>query len=409
MDNIFEIDSLGHLGDGIAQTSDGKVYVPFTLAGEQVEAQGKSAHKNLVSVKSPSPDRIEPICNYYQKCGGCQMQHASDAVYSDWKQQLVASGLSGLQGAVQPDVMMKFEGGLRRRVVFTASHTKDGVDLGFVEKSTHNIVVIENCPVVCAEISSQIETIKKIVRSILPAKGNSSIHVLACENGLDILVEGSGTPNEKGRQIAIRCALEAGIARLSFGNETLIERKHPVLSMGSAMVSPPAGAFVQAMREAETAMADLVCNHLKGCKKVADLYCGAGTFALRLAERSTVFACESDQGSLDSLDEAWRGTGGKLKAIRVEKRDLSLRPVMVGELKKIQGVVFDPPRAGAEAQAKQLAGSAVRKIAAVSCNPETLARDLEILIRGGFKLEKIIPIDQFVYTPHIEVVALLTR
>jgi 23S rRNA (uracil1939-C5)-methyltransferase len=189
----------------------------------------------------------------------------------------------------------------------------------------------------------------------------------------------------------------------------LIETKRPMLSMGLAKVSVPPGMFVQAVEEAEQVMAKLVVEHLNGCKQVADLFCGVGTFALRLAEYSTIFACENNQAALDALDDAWRATGGKLKAIKTEKRDLFLRPVMADELKKIQGVVFDPPRAGAQAQAKQLARSKVRKIAAVSCNPVSLAQDLAILIEGGFRLAGITPIDQFVFTPHVEVVALLER
>ncbi|MCF6320962.1 MAG: RNA methyltransferase [Rhizobiaceae bacterium] len=409
MNDILKIEMLGHRGDGVANTSKGRVFVPFALGGERVEVRGNSTRRELIGVLDPSPDRAAPICEYFGTCGGCQLQHFAKEPYLEWKQDLVDEALAGLDIEVRSEPIVSFENAKRRRVVFTACHTSDGVALGFLKRGTNDIVGLGKCPIIKEGISNSIETIKQIIRPILPAKGNSSIHVLECKNGLDIQVESEGKLNEGGRQSAVRLALEAKISRLSFGDETLVETKRPNLTVGLAWVSPPPGIFVQAMREAELHISELVCAHLKGCKKVADLYCGIGTFALRLAENSMVLACESEQSALDALDEAWRGTGGRLKSITCEKRDLFIRPVMALELKKIQGVVFDPPRAGALPQARQLALSKVRKIAAVSCNPNSLAQDLECLIEGGFRVVSITPIDQFVHTPHVEVVVLLER
>jgi 23S rRNA (uracil1939-C5)-methyltransferase len=182
-----------------------------------------------------------------------------------------------------------------------------------------------------------------------------------------------------------------------------------LLRTGIAWVTPPPGGFVQASAECENAMAELVTAHLAGCKKVADLFCGFGPFALRLAEYATVQAMESDGLALAALNQAWRETGGRLKAMVHDKRDLYRRPMSAVELKGIDGVVFDPPRAGAEVQARELAKSKVRRIAAVSCNPQTLVRDIKILLDGGFRLVSITPIDQFAFTPHLETVALLER
>jgi len=409
MNEILQINTLANQGDGVAQTPRGRVFVPFTLGGESVEVSGSSVRRELVRVVEPSQDRVVPICEYFGTCGGCQLQHMARIAYLAWKQDLVVQALAALNIEPAFTAITSFENAKRRRVAFSARHSSDGIIVGFLEKSTQRIVDVKNCPVASPAISDNIQTIKLIIRPLLPAKGNTRIHVLECDNGLDVQIESDGKVNEKSRQAAVRDALASDVLRLSFGNETLVEIRRPKLNMGLASVSPPPGAFVQAMREVEVQMAALVCGHLKSCRNVADLFCGIGTFALRLAEHSTVFASENDQSTLDALDEAWRGTGGRLKSINGEKRDLFVRPVMAEELKKIQGVVFDPPRAGAEAQAKQLALSKVRKIAAISCNPTSLARDLGILTGGGFKVQSVTPIDQFAFTPHVEVVVLLAR
>jgi len=409
MTEIMTIDSLGHQGDGVVQAHGGRTFVPFTLAGERVEVARSSGHRKLVSVIEASEDRIEPVCKHFGSCGGCQVQHLANKPYLAWKKQLVVDALSSANIVTPVEPVLYFPDDQRRRVVFSAIHTSTDVQLGFIQKSTHNVIAVSECPVITRPISSKLDVIKKVIRPILPAKGITSIYVLQCNNGLDIHVEAQGKLAEKARQSAVRIALDANIARLSFGDEVLIETKRPKLTMGTAEVCVPPGLFVQAVSSAERAMAELVCNHLSSCKQVADLYCGAGTFALRLAQNSQVLACENNHAAIDALDEAWRGTGGKLKLIRTQKRDLHVRPVMAEELKKTQGVVFDPPRAGAQAQTKQLALSKVKKIAAVSCNPASLAQDLGVLINNGFKIKGVHPIDQFVYTPHIEVIVLLER
>ncbi|MCP4070355.1 MAG: class I SAM-dependent RNA methyltransferase [Hyphomicrobiales bacterium] len=409
MTEILTIDALGHQGDGLVQTSDGRIFIPFALAGELVEVTNSSARRDLVNVVEPSSDRVEPICRHFGTCGGCQVQHLANEPYLAWKKKLVEDALISQNINAKVEPVVSFSNDRRRRVVFSATHTSTGILLGFTQKSTHHITDISECPVIRRSIASQLETIRKAIRPILPARGITSICVVDCDNGLDIHLEAQGKLGEKARQSAIRIALEGDIARLSYGGEVLIETRRPELTMGLANVGMPPGSFIQAVASAETRMAAMVCDHLKSCKQVADLYCGIGTFAFRLAENSTILACENNQLALDALDEAWRATGGKLKLVRTEKRDLSLRPVMVEELKKIQGVVFDPPRAGARAQVQQLARSKVKKIAAVSCNPVSLAQDLGVLINGGFKIVSVTPIDQFVFTPHVEVVALLQR
>ena len=409
MAEILTIEALGHQGDGLVNTSRGRVYVPFTLAGERVEVSGISPQFELSKILDPSDLRIEPICKYFGICGGCQVQHLSSKAYLEWKTNILIDGLASQNIEIEIQPIISFQSDKRRRAVFSAMHSSDGVKIGFLQKSSHIITNIDNCPIITAPITSKIEAIKKIIRPILPAKGIISIYVLNCDNGLDIHVEARSKLGERPRRSAIQIALDEKIARLSYGDELLVESIRPALKMGIANVHVPPGTFVQVVAGGEQKMTELVCQHLDGCKHVIDLFCGVGTFALRLGEKSVITACENSQPALDALDEAWRGTGGRLKTIRTQKRDLFVRPFMADKLKKIQGVVFDPPRAGAKAQAIQLAHSKVKKIAAISCNPVTLARDLAILIEGGYKLLSITPIDQFIYTPHVEVVALLER
>lgn len=403
------IDHIGRQGDGISRVDGRPVYVPFTLASEKVQVNGTGTRLELVEVLASSPDRIDPLCNHFGTCGGCQLQHMGADAYQDWKRQLVIQPLqkAGIEHEVEH--LVSFDLANRRKCVFNAKNINSGIQLGYAERASETIVPIEHCPVLDHAIVDRLEELRGLVASLPQSKKPFRLSVLSTKNGLDINIEGSGEIKTSLKEILVRKALAADFARLSYGDEILIEKRKPELQMGGVAITPPPGAFVQAISAAEQHMAELVCDHLKKCKSVADLFSGIGTFALRLAENSTVWAVEESAPALAGLDRAWRETGGKLKQVQTESRNLDRRPVSFRELKKIDGLVFDPPRAGAEAQAKQIARSKVKKLAAVSCNPVTLARDLSILIEGGYKITRIVPIDQFVFTPHVEVVVLLER
>ncbi|MEM9280063.1 MAG: RNA methyltransferase, partial [Pseudomonadota bacterium] len=307
------------------------------------------------------------------------------------------------------DPLTAFDDASRRKCVFNVRNTQQGVVLGFSERSSDTVLSISSCAVLVPQISGSLDDLREICASLPQTKKPFRLSVLATQNGLDLSLEGSVPLNENTKTVLVRKALASGFARFSSDGEILIEPQKPVLKMGICEVAPPPGAFVQAVEAAETAMANLVCDHLSDCKSVADLFCGIGTFALSLAGKSIVWAVEENASALAALDQAWRETGGKLKQVKTETRNLDRRPASFQELKKIDGVVFDPPRAGAEAQARQIAKSKVRKVAAVSCNPVTLVRDLGILMDGGYRIHRITPIDQFKYTPHVEIVVLLER
>lgn len=409
------IASLGAQGDGIAQTPGGPIYVPFTLAGEEVSIAREKARGTLLAVRQAVPERVEPPCPYFGPggrggtCGGCSLQHMALPAYEEWKRDLVVQALSA-QG-LSPGISSLFacRPGARRRMVLTARRTENGMLLGFNEADSHHIVSIETCLVGDPRIVQNLGALRRVAAAVCATGKPFRLTVLASETGLDIAARDSGRLSPRQRQIAIETVLaEKAVARLAVDGEIVVEARKPVVTFGAIAVAPPPGGFVQASAAAETHMAELVVGHLQGCKRVADLFSGCGTFALRLAKHATATAVESDAAALAALDAAFRHAHGS-KQVKGERRDLFRRPLMTAELKPFDGVAFDPPRAGAETQAKELARSTVKRIAAISCNPTTLARDLRILVDGGYRIDAVHPIDQFLWSPHVETVALLSR
>ncbi len=409
MTQTLNIDHLGRQGDGIAQTAAGLAFVPFGLPGETIVVSGANDKLAVERIEVASPARSEPICRHFGTCGGCQMQHLAQTAYLEWKQGLLVEALAreGIEMPLMP--VISFGAHLRRRVVFTAMRGPKSGLLGFSQRGSITLVDLSQCPVLLPQIEAAFSALRQLGALLSPKKGTMKLSVVACENGLDVAAANGGFTPEPSRQQAISIAAQHGFARLSLNGETLIELSRPIIACGRAKVTPPPEAFVQAVAGAEDAMASLVTQHLAPAKSVADLFSGFGTFALRLAENSTVLAVESSGAALDALDRAWRETGGGLKATTTLKRDLYRNPLTAEEMKKTGGVVFDPPRAGALEQAAELAKSKVPLVAAVSCNPVSLARDLRVLLDGGYRLKSITPVDQFVFTPHLEAVALLER
>lgn len=413
-DTLIRIESLGHQGDGIGKTASGETfYVPFTLPGETVRVSGKGARQMPEEIVSASADRIDPFCKHFTRCGGCQLQHMAEPASLDWKASLLAAALEreGIEMPLEP--ARHYPRASRRRAVLTAQKSHGQWQLGYSGKRSHDVVGIAACPILCRELEEALAAVRQFLdllgRHGIGRKGTVRIILLTAENGIDCAVSFAGHPPDRlVREIPAHTAAKAFL-RIALNDEIVFERQRSVLKAGLALVAPPPGSFVQAVAAAEEDMAALATGHLADCKKVADLFCGSGAFALRLAQNSVVHAAESEQAALDALDRAWRETGGKLKALTHERRDLFKRPMMAAELKSFDGAAFDPPRAGAEIQCKELAKSTVKKVAAISCNPQTLARDLRILIDGGYRLKTITPIDQFAFTPHLEAVALLER
>lgn len=408
MNETLHIETLGAQGDGIAQTPSGPVYVPFALSGETVSVRLSGSRADLVEVQQPAAERVAPPCRHFGACGGCAVQHLEANAYAAWKREKVVRALlsRGMEVDVAP--LISCPPASRRRLALTArAHGKRAL-LGFNAANSHRIVDMEECPVAVSGIVRQLDDLRALAALLAATQKPFRFLVTATDTGLDIAVEAAGKLSEKRRQQAVSFTLEKKFARLTLDGEVLIEREKPVVRFGEVPVALPPGGFVQAVPAAEEAMAGLVLEHMERAKHVADLFAGSGTFALRLARKSRVHAVESDSAALASLEMAARQAPG-LKSVTAERRDLFHRPLTVRELDAFDGLVFDPPRAGAEAQCRQIARSRVRRVAAVSCNPGTLARDLAILIEGGYRLVRVIPIDQFLWSPHVEAVALLER
>lgn len=408
----LQIESLAHKGDGVAETPDGPVFVPFTLAGETVTVTRKGARAELKSIDVPSPERVDPVCRHFGTCGGCALQHMERSAYLCWKRQQVIAALSdrGIETEVAPTVAAEGKG--RRRAVLTALRAGHKVLLGFHERASHRLVDLQECPVLVPEIVDAMERLRKLAAGLLPRKGELRLTVTVTENGLDAAFERKEKLDPKRIPDLVGEAMEAGLARLSVNGEVLVEARPPEILIDHVPVIVPPAGFLQATKEAEERLSRLVLEGAGKAKKVIDLFSGIGTFTFPLAKRATVHAVEGDAAALKALDGGLRRAQGR-KTISHERRDLFRNPVTATEIddygKGYDAVVFDPPRAGAEAQAREIARSNAARVVAVSCNPATLARDLRILIDGGYHLKSVTPVDQFLFSPHIEVVAALEK
>ncbi|MBP2547793.1 23S rRNA (uracil1939-C5)-methyltransferase [Neorhizobium galegae] len=404
---------LGAQGHGIAHGEDGPIYVPFALPGETVSIARVGAHGTVMSTATASPDRVAPVCRHFgpdsDACGGCSLQHLADVPYQAFKRQLVVDALKSK--GLTPEVrdLVTAAPGERRRVVFSARMTEKGLLLGFNRGESHQLFSVVECPITTAGIVGRLDVIRRAAGALAQGTDVFRLTVLETRTGLDLSAEGLKALTDAQRRRATETVLALkGVVRLSVNGEILIEKEKPLLDFASVPVSPPPGGFTQATRQAEDAMAAIVIGHLGKAKRVADLFAGSGTFALRIAAKARVHAVESDAKAIAALDHAARHAQG-LKPVSIERRDLYRRPMMAQELKVFDAVVFDPPRAGAEVQMSELVRSGVKKVVAVSCNPLTLSRDLAILIAGGYRITSVTPVDQFLWNPHVEAVALLEK
>lgn len=406
------IDTLAHRGDGVARAGDDTIYVPYTLPGEIVEVEPVHGHpdrRHLLRVERASPERIAPICPHFGVCGGCAIQHWREDRYRDWKRAQVVATLAaaGLDAPVG-DLVDAHGRGRRRMVLHARRGTHDILQVGFASLNSHRIVAIDHCPVLVPELNGAFDAAWAIAEVLKPADKPLDIQVTATETGLDIDARGSGRlPPLRMAELA-RLAERHRLARLTRHGELIALYAQPIVTMGPARVPLPPGAFLQATEAGEASLAERALASCGKARRVADLFCGVGPFALRLAKAATVSAFDADAAAIEALRKAAQ-SAERLKPITAEARDLFRRPLVASELSAFDAVIFDPPRQGAEAQARQLAASAVPLIVAVSCNASTFARDAALLVRGGYRLDEVTPIDQFRHTPHTELVARLSR
>ncbi|CAN5460917.1 methyltransferase [soil metagenome] len=398
---VLTVESMGRRGEGVATHEGARIYVPYALPGETVEGELDGDHLILRAVIAPGADRIEPFCPYFGGCGGCAIQHWRSEPYRAWKRDLVVTALRQNRIETQVADTINAGGVGRRRATLHVRKTGDDAKAGFHAARSRDLYPIETCPI----LEPSMRNVPHIAAEIGMASGSCHVAFTATGPGLDVHV--IGAPRKNAAHLA-RLANAYDLARIATDGDIISERIPPLVEMGRAMVKPPPGAFLQATKAGEDILAQLVIDGAGKVKHAADLFCGVGPFTIRLAETARVLAADSDKPSIAALSDAVNRTQG-LKPVTAVRRDLFREPLTPRELNAFDTVIFDPPRAGAEAQARSLARSQVKTVIGVSCDPGTFARDAEILIAGGYSLEKVTPVDQFVHSMHVELVGVFRR
>jgi 23S rRNA (uracil1939-C5)-methyltransferase len=402
------IQSLGHRGDGVADTAEGPVYVPYSLPGEIVEVERKGDRADIVSIVERSPDRIEPICPHFGTCGGCAVQHWSEPKYRAWKRALVVAPLAhvGIDATVE-DLIDAHGEGRRRAVLHARRGGRKVLVVGFSGRRSHIIVPIDQCPIFAPPLGRALAIAWRLAEPLEPGGKPLDLHFTATDGGLDVDIRGSGPIEPDVMSALAGVAREERLARVTRHGELVVQLTDPSLRIGKATVIAPPGTFLQPTIAGEQALARLVLEAAGNARRVADLFCGIGTFALRLAENAQVLAVDSDENAIAALNKAKAAPG--LRPVETVTRDLFRSPLTAGELVPSKVVVLDPPRQGAESQVRELAISGATRIVYVSCSPATFARDARILIDHGWKLGRVVPVDQFRYSWHVELVGVFDR
>ena len=391
------ITSLGQKGEGVAEIDGRKIFTPFTLPGERVELEAEGERGSLLGIITAAPNRIEPFCPHFGICGGCQLQHLDRPSYEAFKIGLVETSLrfAGLEHTVTRFVDAAGDG--RRRATLHAR--TEGA--GYMRLRSHQVHDIDACPILVPGLAKAPD----IARAVMQAVGESDVSFTATLTGLDVAIRTEKKQARANRVSPLVARFKQ--ARLALNGEMVLQAQPPIIVMGKARVELPIGSFLQATEAAESFLADYVVEAVGKAKTVVDLFCGMGPFALRLAEQRPVSAFDSDKAAIAALDKARRLTKG-IREVTAKPRDLFRDPMTQFEL-PFEAVVLDPPRAGAEAQVKELAKSKVKTVVMVACDVRTFARDAAILIAGGFAMSNLVAVDQFTQSTHIEIAATFKR
>lgn len=399
------IEKLGGSGDGVAQVAGRPLYVPQALPGEVLRLWlGQESRIVRQELLSKSPERVEPPCPHFPQCGGCSMQHLAEAPYLDWKRAIVVTALiqHHVEGVTVLPVI-KVPAHTRRRLTLAAVMAGGRVLLGYNARASHQVIDVTACPVARPELVALLPKLRQVLSPWLIKAKKLDVSLTLADNGIDILLTGNA-PDLEAREAVAQLATEPMVARVSWRKnergeaEPVLGLRTPGIRSGSHRIELPVGSFLQPSVEGETTLITAILNALPpGQTRIADLFSGCGTFSLPLTTLAPVWAVDGNETALAALP--------KLREISVTQRDLFRDPVMAAELKDFSAIVFDPPRAGATAQVAEIAASGVPTVIGVSCNPGTFARDAETLVKAGYKLEWVQPVDQFLWSGHIELVA----
>lgn len=410
------VEEIGGRGDGYAKVDGRPLFVPLTVPGDRVRARVVSEaaagfRGELVELMSPGPARAEPPCPHFGACGGCALQMLEEQAYLAWKEAQVDKALS--HAALSPLErlpMIRTPPRARRRVSLAAQRRGREIIVGYRQRLSHRVVPIESCLLLQPALENLLAPLADLLRETGFAAGD--IVATACENGVDLALGGLQASDLELRERLAAFAEAQDLARLSLldeeeGYEPLVVRRSPQVNFGGVPVAVPPGVFLQASKVGEEALTVAITSELGGdARRIAELFCGAGSFTFPLSRFGRVDAFEADEAALTALDGAIR-TNGLAGRITAQRHDLYRQPLRASELAAYSAVVFDPPRAGAKDQAAQIAQSGVPLVVSVSCNPATFARDARLLVDGGYQLVKVATLDQFLWSPHVELVGVL--
>lgn len=409
---MARVESLGRHCDGVAVADGGassdRYFVPFALPGELVRIRAAGTRAELIEILEPSSDRINAFCPHYSRCGGCTSQHLDENPYKVWKQKIVETALQNKGLGVAIDQMVDAHGEGRRRVTFHAILTQRQTKIGFMQSRSRQLTEISACPILSPTLINATEIARSLATPFAATHHALDLALTVTKEGLDCDIQGVEDISYDVHVALAEQADKWDLARITIDGVMELERRKPYLSIGSSRIPLPPASFLQATLQGENTLSSRVCEELEGAKKVADLFCGIGPYALRLAETASVYAADSNELAIDALQAAQRQNTG-LKPIVAEVRDLFRNPLYRDDLDDFDAVVLNPARAGAQAQSEEIAQSSTPLVVYVSCDPATLARDAEILENGGFQLTRITPVDQFKYSSHIETVSVFRR
>lgn len=369
-------------------------HVPFGVPGDAVLDDGALAF---------GPHHQEPPCRHFPECGGCQLQHADDEAYRGYLISRIEGALAqhGLETQIRSPHLSPPRS--RRRATLKALQVGGSVLIGFNAELSHRIVDMQECHILRPELFALVEPLRQVLQGMVHPKRTAEIQLTLVDYGADVLLKGVPAGRLSEIELLTAFAMKHDLARLSvdrgLGPETIFAPQPPTITLAGVPVAFPHGAFLQATEDGEDALVQSVRETAAGGQRIADLFAGVGTFAL--ATRAA-FAAEASRDAAAALKRA-------MPAAEVEHRDLYRRPLDRGEFKRFDTVILDPPRAGAEEQVTELARSRVARIAYVSCNPATFARDARTLVNGGYSLDWIDPVGQFRWSTHVELAACFTR
>jgi len=413
-----KITALGAQGDGIGDYDGDPVFVPGTTAGDLVRVEIGEKKKNgyyatIEELIEPSQNRAEPVCKHFGKCGGCQLQFLKPEAYGEWISERAVSSLAH-QGVSVGELLdpVICAPHTRRRVSMKALNLPGRLILGFSERQSHQLVDVGECPVTCGEITSLLPALRAALQGVLKVRMNADVHLTYTATGVDILVDAAMELDLAAREGLVGFANDQDIAAIHWRDQGFLDpviiRREPMMDFSGIRAPLSPAAFIQATADGEASLVNAVLAACEGYGRVADLFCGMGTFTFPLAKKHQTLAVEGSKQPLDALKAGLNQAQG-LKQVITLHRDLYRRPMSSDELSAFDAVVFDPPRAGAKEQAAELANSEVKRVVAVSCNPNSFARDAKILCAGGYRLDTLLPVDQFLWSPHLELVGVFTR